>query len=283
LPWIWNRKKKEKYLRTSGNKQLAARVLNCSRKTVYYRKIKDLKDRIVKEKIDLIHKDNPAYGYRRVALALGLGKNSIQRIMHKFGIKPPRRKGKKLYLTQSVSSNHYTNLIKNIEISKPKQVYVSDLTYLKFKNRNIYLTTIEDIFTREIVSAQISDRHDSKLALAAIIEAINRNHHPEIFHTDQGSEFMAQAVTGYLENSQVKISVSDKGSPWQNGYKESFFGRFKEENGNLERFETLGELVEEIYSYLHYYNTKRIHTSLKMSPSQFKQKYLECVSQKSGS
>lgn len=169
----------------------------------------------------------------------------------------------------------------------PGQVFVSDLTYLKFDSKNIYLATIEDIFTREIVSAEISDQHDSNLAIKAIKQAINGNkngHHPEFFHTDQGSEFMAQQVTNYLENNQVKISVSDKGKPWQNGYKESFFGRFKDENGNLDRFETLGELIEEIYSYIWYYNNLRIHTSLKMSPAQFRRKFLdaETVSQKSG-
>lgn len=109
------------------------------------------------------------------------------------------------------------------------------------------------------------------------------NNHPEIFRTDQGSEFMAQAVTSFLEKNRVRVSVSDKGSPWQNGYKESFFGRFKDENGDLNRFETLGELVGEIYAYIHYYNHLRIHTGLKMPPVRFKQQYLEGVSQKSGS
>lgn len=163
-------------------------------------------------------------------------------------------------------------MIKTLAVNRPNQVFVSDLTYLKSDNKNIYLATVEDIFTREIIAAEISDQHDSKLALKTIKQAVNSHRHPEIFHTDQGSEFMAQIVTNYLENSQVKVSVSDKGAPWQNGYKESFFGRFKDENGDLDRFETLGELVEEIFSYISYYNNLRIHTSLKMSPAQFKRR-----------
>ena len=95
---------------------------------------------------------------------------------------------------------------------------------------------------------------------------------------------MAEIVTSYVEKQGIKISVSDKGSPWQNGYKESFFGRFKDENGDLNRFNSLGELVEEIYSYIYYYNNLRIHTSLKMPPVQFKQQFqaLEGLSRKWG-
>ena len=205
--------------------------------------------------------------------------------MVKYGIQPPRRKGQKLWLTRSTDSHHYTNLIKGMVTNKPNQIFVSDLTYLKFQDKNVYLATIEDIFTREIVSANLSDKHDSNLALAAIKGAIElARKTPDVFHCDQGSEFMAEIVTNFLESKGIKISVSDKGSPWQNGYKESFFGRFKDENGDLDRFETLGELVEEIYSYIHYYNHLRIHTSLKMSPIQFKGQFQdgECVSRKSG-
>ena len=167
-------------------------------------------------------------------------------------------------------------------VNRPNQIYVSDLTYLKFHRKNIYLATVEDIFTREIVAAEISDKHDSNLVLTVVKKAIAQNNHPEFFHTDQGSEFMAQNVTGYLQSHNVKVSVSDKGSPWQNGFKESFFGRFKDENGDLNRFETLGELVEEIYFALYDYNHFRIHSRLKMSPFQFKQKFIESLSEKTG-
>ena len=264
----------------SKNKTLLAKLLGISRQRIYYHKTLDQKDLLIKDKIKNVHKIHPAYGHRRVAMDLAFGKNRILRIMRKFGLKPPRRKARKVYLTRSTDNHHYTNLIKNMVVNKPNQIYVSDLTYLKFQRKNIYLATVEDIFTREIVSAQISDKHDSNLALTVIKGAVNISRHPEVFHTDQGSEFMAQNVTGYLEQNGVKVSVSDKGSPWQNGYKESFFGRFKDENGDLNRFETLGELVEEIYSSLYDYNHFRIHTILKMAPFQFKQKFIESLSQK---
>lgn len=268
--------KKERYLAATNNKKLLAPLLGISRKRIYYQKIQDTKDLAVKAQIEALHLMHPAYGHKRVALALGYGKNKARRIMNKYSIKPPRRKGKKLFLTRSINNHHYTNLIRNLRANKPNQIFVSDLTYLKYHGSNIYLATIEDIFTREIVSAQISDKHDSHLALETIKRAVRScQERPEFFHTDQGSEFMARTVTEYLESNRIMVSVSDKGSPWQNGYKESFFGRFKDESGDLTRFETLGELIGEIYSHVNYYNNLRIHTSLKMPPAAFKQRFLD--------
>src|SRR4029077_20460385 len=100
---------------------------------------------------------------------------------------------------------------------------------------------------------------------------------PEIFHSDQGTEFMAKLCTEFLEGFVTKISVSDKASPWQNGYQDSIFGRFKEEFGDINRFETVGEMLEGIYQYIHYYNTRRIHTALKMPPAVFAKKYKSIV------
>jgi len=247
--------------------------LAIDRKSIYYQRIQEQKDLNVKKQIEEVHRTNPSYGHRRIAIALGIGNNTALRIMRKYAIKPPRRKIKKLYLTRSVTNHSYTNLIKEMIPTKPHQIFVSDLTYIKFMGRHIYLVTIEDIFTREIISAEVSDKHDSTLVLKTLKNAINKYNACEIFHCDQGSEFMAQVCTSFLEMHGVKISVSDKASPWQNGYKESFFGRFKEENGDLNRFETLGELVEEIYSYLYYYNNVRIHTKLKTNPIDFKNRY----------
>lgn len=250
---------------------------------MYYKNRLNLKDLRIKKEIDDCLVENPSYGHKRLSMALGYGKNRILRIMKKFGIKPPRRKIKGKWLTVSIDNCHYTNLIKDIVPVKPDQIFVSDLTYLNYRELEFYLATVEDIFTREVVSFDLSDKHDSTLSFSVIKEAVDKNK-PEYFHSDQGTEFMARIVIDYLEQHGVRVSVSDKASPWQNGYKESFFDKFKEENGDLNRFETFGELIEEICSYIYYYNNKRIHTALKMSPIQFKQKLLdeEYLSRKMG-
>lgn len=164
--------------------------------------------------------------------------------------------------------NTYTNLIKGFIPAKANQLWCSDLSYIKFQGRFWYLATIEDIFTRQIVGANIGKYHNSELVLVTLKQAIlNTQHFPEIFHSDQGTEFMAKVCTDYLESLGSKISVSDKASPWQNGYQESFFGKFKMESGDLNRFETVGEFLEAIYQQIHYYNHERIQTKLKMPPA----------------
>jgi transposase InsO family protein len=241
------------------------------------------KDEKVKNEINDAHLIHPAYGHKRLSMHLGYGKNRILRVMKRFGIKPPRRKIKGKWITVSTNNHNYTNLIKDMVPARPSQIFVSDLTYMKYQNKQYYLATVEDIFTREIVSVGVSDKHDSALAFSVIEKAVSKAK-PEFFHSDQGTEFMAQIVTSFLEENKIKVSVSDKGSPWQNGYKESFFDKFKVEIGDIDRFEALGELIEEIYSYIHYHNNLRIHTKLKMPPALFKQKFLDTdfVSEKTG-
>lgn len=272
------------------NKKLLSKALKIDRKIIYYHHLLEPKDLQVKQEIEQTHFVHPAYGHKRLALALGYSPNRILRVMHKFGIKPPRRKIKGHYLTKSTSNHNYTNLIKNLIPNVPNQVLASDLTYLEYQGKFVYLATVVDTFTKEVLGAEVSQKHNSQLALSAIKSAI-KNNKPTIqkresdmpiFHSDQGTEFMARIVTRFLEENKIKVSVSDKASPWQNPHQESFFDKFKSEIGDINRFETLGELVEEIYSYMHYYNHLRIHTTIKMPPIVFKQKFLESVSEKMG-
>ena len=110
--------------------------------------------------------------------------------------------------------------------------------------------------------------------MGAVLNALENYLPPKIIHSDQGSEYDSQDFIDLIENLKIDISMSRKGSPWENGHQESFFGHLKDEGGNLNRFETLGELVEELYRMLYYYNNLRIHTKLKMTPKQYHQIYL---------
>lgn len=202
--------------------------------------------------------------------------------MQKYHILPPRRKRKPFYTTKSVKETKYTNIIKDIKVSYPSQIWCADFTYIKYDSKFIYLSTIEDKYTREIVSSDISSRHNASLVIKTLLEAFEGHTAPQTFHTDQGSEYMSENVTKLLENRNIQISVSEKGSPWQNGSQESFFSRFKEEFGDFNRFEFLGELIEEIYAYISYYNKYRIHTVLKTSPLKFRQKFLDNCLEKRG-
>lgn len=229
--------------------------------------MQQLKDEALKKDIEKVWIKDPGYGHKRLGWKLKVNHKRVRRVMRKFGIKPPRRKVF-FYTTRSTSHHNYTNLINNFTPNYPHDLWCSDLSYFKYRGRIFYLATIEDIFTRQVVAFNVGIKHDSALVLKTIQEAIlNTKKLPLIFHSDQGTEFMARVCTDYLESLDVKISVSDKASPWQNGYQESFFGRFKDEIGDLDRFETIGKLIEAIFHQIHYYNNERIHTALRMPPA----------------
>lgn len=251
---------------------------------------KNIKEEIlakVKESIEKTFVDNPAYGHRRLALELKMNKKKILRIMHKFGLKPPRLWYTKKFLTTPnlAMENQFVNLLKSLDLRKylPRQIWSSDITYIKFNSKFMYLLVIKDVVGGEIIAFNFSDTHDSNIVLKTLKEALLRaNTPPLIFHSDRGKEYLSQDCISLLEKMGIKISVSDPGHPWQNGWSESFFSVFKRESGDLNRFENLGKLTEYIYGYLNYYNNDRIQIKLKMSPNQFKQKVSESVLEKRG-
>ena len=249
-------------------------LLGVSRQSLYYSPKQSDKDAVLVAEIKDAHTHHPAYGHRRMALHLKINHKRTERVMRLNHLKPPRGRHRHHSCTVSTYTHPYTNLIK--EIPKrgiaPHYIWVCDVSYFKFQGQFWYLVTIEDMATRQVLSAWVGKYHNAALVLSAIKQAIQVSGNlPTYFHTDQGKEFMAQVVTTYLELQGVKVSVSAKASPWENGYKESFFGRFKEEFGDINRFDTPGELIEEIYSQVHYYNHDRIHTALKMPPVAYAQ------------
>lgn len=196
--------------------------------------------------------------------------------MKKYGITVPRRKIKNNYCTESIKHRKYPNLIKDLKITHENQVWCSDTSRFLFHGSKWYIVTVIDIFTRQVRGVTIGRHHDSALVLEAIEMAlVTSKATPEIFHSDQGTEFMAEDITNFLEQLGTRISASDKASPWQNGYQESFFGKFKDDVGDINRFETPGELIEALYHGIHYYNNERIHTALKMPPAVYAKQLLQ--------
>jgi len=261
---------------TSENKTKLAKKLGISRSMLYYHHKRPEVDLEVKAQIESVLADNPAYGHKRIARELKLNKKRILRVMKKFGIKPYRRKAKKLFKKADINKppTGFPNLLIDLTINRPSQVWCTDFTYIKYQGKFIYLATIIDRFTREIVGINISRFHNRFLVMGALLDALEHQPKAEIIHSDQGSEYDSKDFVDLCISSGLKISMSTKGSPWQNGYQESWYGKFKGEFGDFNRFATIGELIEEIYSQIYYYNHRRIHTSLNTSPYQFKINYL---------
>lgn len=255
-------------------KQLAAK-LGVSVSSLYYRHIRPIVDEEVKNQIETVLTQNPAYGHKRIALALKLNKKRILRVMKKFNIKPLRRRHKKPVKKQDLnkSRTEYVNLIKGIKPVKPGQIWCADFTYIRFKYKFIYLATIIDMYTREIVGFNISRYRTKQLVLGALEDALKNYSPPKIIHSDQGSEYDSEAYTSFAERLGTLVSMSAKGSPWENGYKESFYSHFKLESGDFDRFDDVGEFIEYVYNQIWYHNNVRIHTKLKMSPRAFRDSY----------
>ena len=273
------------------NKTLVSDVLGISRASFYQPSSKlQSKDELLKERILSVLNLNPSYGHRRMALALGIGKKRARRVMKKYGLKPYKRKRawkKRRDLRRQPAV--FANLVKGQCPLTPNYTWASDFTYIRYRQKYIYLATFMDLFTREIVGWHISNRHTKELVLNALLDGFKTTNFksPKIIHSDQGSEYNCQDYINSLNYLKVDISMSKKGSPWENGYQESFYNNFKTDLGlEFDRFNSLGELVEAIHHTINYYNQHRIHTSLKMSPAQFKQLYyqrnVESVSMKRG-
>lgn len=252
-------------MRRARIKSVCTEALGIARKNIYREWQQPVKDGALKQQIEAVHRQHPAYGHRRIALHLRINHKRAQRVMAKFNLRPPRRRVKR-YSTVSTPHHNYRNLLNHLTITYPHQVWCSDLSRMVYRGAIWYLATIEDLATREIVAAKIGKRHDRHLVLDTLRQAFATHQIPAIFHSDQGTEFMAQDCTDYLKQHRVRISVSAVASPWQNGYIKSFFGRFKQELGDLNRFETTGELIEAVYRHIHYYNHQRIHSALRMPP-----------------
>ena len=255
------------------NKSELARKLNISRSSLYYESKMDKKDMAVKERIDEVLVSNPYYGHKRIAIELSMNRKKVLRVMNKYGLKPQKRKGRFVKIGDiGLPTAEYRNEIGSFCPLAPNIVWCGDFTYIKFKDNFIYLATVIDVYTREVIGFSLSRRHNRQLVKAAVLDAMKkRNCLPNYFHSDQGSEYQSYEHADFLEKLGVKVSMSKKASPWENPFQESFYSQFKLELGNISRLESDGQLAEVIYQQIYYYNHKRIHSALRMSPRQFHQ------------
>lgn len=157
--------------------------------------------------------------------------------------------------------------------SYPHHVWAADFTEVWWNDRWVYIATVIDLYTREIVGAAVSLRKGTTLTLQALWAALMSHPRPIIFHSDNGSEYIAVAFVAVLAKFGIHISRTHPGCPWENGYQESFYGKFKIDLGDPNRFCSLGELVAEIYRTIWIYNNTRIHSAFAMPPKIFAAQY----------
>jgi putative transposase len=252
-----------------------ARHLGVDRNGLYRASKQAQNDERLRDQILAVRSTHKYYGYRSLAIELDIGENRIQRVLQLYGLQAPRKLKQVKYHTTDGSKPAPRNVLleDGIVASYPGHVWACDFTYLWLLGRWYYVATVIDVFTREIVGWSIGIHHDTKLILSALYDALSKNEIPRYLHFDRGSEYLSEAHLDLCLSLEIIPSASHKGSPWQNGFQERFYGTFKQILGPVSDIESDGELFERIALTLNYYNTKRIHTKLRTNPKQFRQNY----------
>lgn len=250
-----------------------AKLLDVPRSNIYYNsKIKERDSKFLVE-IKAVMQENPAYGSPRLSIALNANHKKVERVMKANQLKAYRRRRRHFKPEdQKQAPVHYPNLLKKLSVISPRTAYATDFTYIDFQGSFLYVATVIDICTREILGWEISSKHTADM-MKRCLEMAFKQGIPSIIHSDQGSEMKSETYVKFVTAQGTKISMSSKACPWQNGFQESYYSGFKLDLGDANRFDFKGELIEKINQTINYYNKSRIHTALKTSPSKYYEQY----------
>ena len=220
----------------------------------------------------------PTYGTRRITHQLRrkpfeyqVNRKRIQRLMRQMHLLRPVKRRK----VRTTNSQHpyvrYPNLVKDLEITHPDQVWVSDITYIRLHNEFVYLAIILDVFTRTIRGWCLSRTIDLQLTLDALRMALEQHRPPHIHHSDQGLQYAAHAYVNLLHAHRVQISMATVGKAEENGFAERFMRTIKEEEVDLSEYHDFSDAQIQIGHFIQdVYNHKRIHSALDyFTPSEF--------------
>lgn len=241
-------------------------LLGISRSSVYYQgKVVSDEELAIMRTIDEIHLVRPFLGSRRIAGELKdrgftINRKHVQRLLRVMGITAIYPKPS----TSKAAKGHaiYPYLLRGLEPERANQVWVADITYLPMARGFCYLVAIMDLYSRKILSWQVSNTLDPRFCTAALETALARYGAPDIFNTDQGAQFTSQAFTGVLELHGVRISMDGKGRWIDNVFIERFWRSLKYEEVYLHAYRDLSEARAGLERYLGYYNGIRRHSRL---------------------
>ena len=249
-------------------------ILSISRSSAYYRpQGSDEAELALMRRIDEIHLRLPFYGARRVRDALfddhGLTVNRkrVQRLMRLMGARTAYPGSKK---TSQPNKAHriYPYLLRDLEIDRSNQVWCADITYLPMARGFAYLIAIMDWHSRKVLSWRLSNVADADFCKEALHKAIHRYGAPQVFNTDQGSQFTSQTFTDELKQHQIKISMDGKGCWMDNVFIERLWRSVKYEEVYLHAYDSIPQAKDNLKRYFEFYNAKRKHQTLKATPDQ---------------
>ena len=241
-------------------------LLKVNRSSYYYKHVPVSDENLeLMHLIDELHLDKPHMGSRQMTDRLGdkgywVNRKRVQRLRRLMGIeaiypKPKTSLGNKTHTI-------YPYLLKDLNIKKANQVWVSDITYIPMQRGFCYLIAIMDLFSRKILSWRLSNTLDKRFCIEALDEALANYPKPEIFNTDQGAQFTSNEFISILKSNDIQISMDGKGRWIDNVFIERFWRSLKYEEVYLRAYQSIPEAKTHINSYIQDYNQHRRHSSL---------------------
>ena len=243
-----------------------AKALLISRGSVYYlpRPV-SVADLALMRRMDELHLDFPFAGSRMLrdllhTEGIEVGRRHVTTLMKRMGIEALYRRPN----TSKPAPGHkiYPYLLRNLAVTRPNQVWAMDITYIPMARGFVYLTAVVDWFSRRVLAWRLSITLEVEFCLEALNEALARHGRPEIFNTDQGSQFTSGAFTDVLLEHGIAISMDGKGAWRDNVFVERLWRSVKYEEVYLRAYDTVADARASIGRYLGFYNTRRPHSSL---------------------
>ena len=243
-----------------------ARVLELSRSSVYYEPVPTSADDLaMMAAMDDIHMKLPFYGIRRIRGELAgrgfeVGRQHVATLMRKMGIEAlcPKRRLSVPHPGHKI----YPYLLRGVDITAAGHVWCTDITYLPMARGFCYLVAIMDWASRRVLSWRLSNTLDASFCIEALEEALERYEAPDIFNTDQGSQFTSEGFTGVLLSHGVSISMDGRGRWMDNVFIERLWRSVKYEEVYLKAYESISEARRELGAYFDFYNMRRRHQGL---------------------
>ena len=243
-------------------------LLRFNRSTYYYQDSQPLPKKMsILRKIDSIYTETPFFGYRKIYQQLAedgfkVGINQVSKYMKELGLKA-------IYPTKNITTTlanlehkKYPYLLRELDINRPNQVWSTDITYIRVAGGFVYLAAVIDWYSKAILSHKISNTMDENLVLDVLNDALDEYGKPEIFNTDQGSQYTSHSHTKLLLDNHIKISMDGKGRATDNIAIERFWRSVKYENIYIQEYKTIRELKNGVNEYIEFYNYRRFHQTL---------------------
>jgi len=245
------------------------KLLGIDRGNVYYTPAVNEYKLAIKEEIKSIFEEIPIYGAKKVHCQLlengyKVSLNSVSAYRKELGLKAILAVREPYSLTQpNIQHPKYSYKLRGIDILRANQVWSTDITYIKIAGGMVYLAAIIDWYSKAVLSWRISNTMDTELVMGVLNEALAKYGKPEIFNTDQGSQYTSHIHTQKLKDNGVTISMDGKGRATDNICIERFWRSAKVERIYLNEYNTIKELKEDVTEYMDFYNYRRFHETLK--------------------